>query len=144
MARTVEFYAEKVSATASGDYYQLYLGPRESEDAVTDPIQSGGPYVLVQRQFEFPEDDGCYFETENEELCGHFSLCLTELSTTRLSFDVLGGSVDRVGVSFTLPPTEFDSVRRIAEVIFDLREPEEGDEEDFDSLPRKAGEDDAL
>lgn len=29
------------------------------------------PYFLIQRQFEFIDDDSCYFESHNEELIEH-------------------------------------------------------------------------
>lgn len=141
MASTIEFHAQEVSATASGDYYQLYLGPPDSDD--DNPFHPPGPYVLVQREFEFPGDGGCNFVTETEELCGHFCLKLIEFSRTRLSFDVLGGEVNRVCVSFALESTEFESTRRIVEVIFGLKEPEAADE-NFDFPPGRQDGDDAL
>lgn len=144
MSRTIQFHAQEVSATACGDYYQLYLGPAESEDDERDPFQTVGPYVLIQREFEFPGDGGCYFETENEELCGHFSLRLIEFSATQLSFEVLGAGVNRVRISLTMEPSEFEEARRIAEIIFGVREPDEGSDEDFDFLLRCPNEDDAL
>ncbi len=141
MSRTIQFHAQEVFATASGDYYQLYLGPVEAEDDRRDPFRPQGPYVQIQREFEFADDSGCNFETENEELCGHFPLRLIELTSTQLVFDVVDGEVDRVDVSFALTLTEFEEVRRIAEIVFGLKEPDEGTDDDFDLFLRKPGED---
>ncbi len=120
----MRFHVLQVSASVSGDYYQLYLGPEEDEDA--DPYAVSGPYLLVQREFEMSARQ-CYIETENESYVGHFSLRLIEFSSTLLSFDILRTSNNHIEVSFALSASEFEEVRRVAEVIFGLREPGESD-----------------
>jgi hypothetical protein len=124
---SLQFHAEDVSAAASGDYYQLSLGPVETDGG--DPFESAGPYLLVQREFEFPAGPECYIESDNEDYIGHFPLKLVELSQTKLEFDILRHKNNRVAISFTLQATEFDEGRRIAEIIFGLREPQEEDNE---------------
>lgn len=121
----MKFHAPHVSASVSGDYYQLYLGPDEDEES--DPYEVSGPYLLVQREFEM-SGMRCYIETENESYIGHFSLSLVEFSSTLLSFDILRTNNTHVEVTFALDASEFEEVRRVAEVIFGLREPDEGDD----------------
>ncbi len=125
----MQFQAPHVSASANGDYYQLWLGPDESKDEDADPYEVRGPYLIVQRDFEMPDGGRCYIETENESYIGHFRLRLIELSPTRLLFEIVRKNNNHVDVSFALDPSEFEEVCRIAEIIFGLREPEPDDDD---------------
>ncbi len=125
----MRFHAAFVSASADGDYYQLWLGPEESDDEEADPYEVRGPYLIVQRDFEMPDAGWCYIETHDEGYIGHFPLRLTELSHTRLAFEIVRTSKNHVEVSFALDGAQFEKVRRIGEVIFGLREPEPDDED---------------
>lgn len=125
----MQFHAASVSASVSGDYYQLRLGPTESGQEDTDPYDVTGPYLIVQRQFEMPDHGRCYVETHDESYIGHFPLRLTEFSRTRLAFEIVRKTNDHVDVSFTLDASKFERAQRIAEVIFGLREPESDDDE---------------
>ena len=67
----------------------------------------------------------------NERYVGHFPLRLTEISPTRLAFEIVRKTNNHVEVSYALSGSEFDEVRRIAEIVFGLREPEpEPDDDD--------------
>jgi len=123
----MRFRAASVSASDYGDSYQLRLGPAEPEEEETDPHEVTGPYLLVQRQFEMPDHGQCYIETHDEGYIGHFPLRLTELGRTRLAFEIVRKTNSHVEVSFALNASEFEEVRRIAEVIFGLREPDDDD-----------------
>jgi hypothetical protein len=120
----MRFHAASVSASADGDYYQLWLGPAESEEDETDPHDVTGPYIIVQRGFEMPDHGRCYIEAHDESYIGHFPLRLTEFCLTHLVFEIERKTNNHVEVSFALNASEFAEVRRIAEVIFGLREPE--------------------
>ena len=48
------FHAQRVSASAAGDYFQLCLGPEESDEKESDPYEVKGPYLMVQRQLRCP------------------------------------------------------------------------------------------
>ncbi len=52
-----------VSATKSGDYYQVLF----HDDLDTDDE----PYCMIQSQFEFSDGGACYFESHNENLIEH-------------------------------------------------------------------------
>ncbi len=114
----MRFHAQRVSASAAGDYFQLSLGPEESDEKEFDPYEESGPYLVVQRQFEMPDRGRCYIETHDEGYIGNFPLRLTQLSRTRLAFEILRKTDNHVEVSFALNASEFEEVRRIAEVIF--------------------------
>lgn len=61
---------------------------------------------------------------------GHFPLRLTELSPTRLAFEISRKTNNRVEVLFSLNAAEFEQVRRITEIVFGLREAEPDDDDD--------------
>ena len=126
----MRFHAPSVSASANGDYYQLWLGPDESEEEEADPYEVKGPYLIVQRQFEMPDGGRCYIETHDESYIGHFPLRLTEFSRTRLAFEILRKANTHVEVAFALNAPEFEEVRRVAEIVFGLREPEPVEDDD--------------
>ena len=125
----MHLHAKKVSAVASGDYYQvLFDSDGRNEDEV-DPFAQPAPYLMVQRQFEFFSGGKCYVESDDEECIGHFKLKLVEFSSTRFAFEVSEHEHKPIEVSFALTEPEFVDARRIVEVIFGIREPhdEEGD-----------------
>src|SRR6516162_2768432 len=66
----MHFHANYVSTSVfgDGDYYQATF---EAEQDTDDP---DSPYLLIQRQFEDPDDDLCYVETHDEKYRGHFLL----------------------------------------------------------------------
>ena len=125
----MRFHAPSVSASADGDYYQLSFGPLENGEAEDDPYDVRGPYLIVQRQFEMPDQGRCYVETDNESYVGHFRLRLAEVSPTRIAFDIERSTNDQVEVIFSLSASEFEEVRRTAEIVFGLREPEPNEDE---------------
>ena len=55
----MNFHANYVSTSVfgDGDYYQATF---EAEQDTDDP---DSPYLLIQRQFEDPDDNWCYIET---------------------------------------------------------------------------------
>src|SRR5215813_1028220 len=66
--RIMRFQANYVSTSVSGDYYQAMF---EYEKDADDPLS---PYLLIQRQFEMPDQGTCYVETHDEKYIGHFLL----------------------------------------------------------------------
>ena len=120
----MKFHAQDVSGSAAGDYYQLYFGPEQTVDDVADPFNVTGPYLVIQQQFEMFNGGRCRIESDNENYFGDFHLKLIELSPTQLSFEIQRKNNKHVNVTFSLGASEFEQVRRIAEVIFDLKEPE--------------------
>jgi hypothetical protein len=66
----------------------------------------------------------CYVETHDEAYSRHFALRLIDLSPTHLAFDLVREINNRIEVSFALNAWQFEEVRRWAEIIFGLREPE--------------------
>ena len=80
----MHFHANYVSTSvfADGDYYQATF---EAEQDTDDP---DSPYLLIQRQFEDPDDHRCYVETHDEKYCGHFLLRRVDFTPQKLSIDL--------------------------------------------------------
>lgn len=120
--------ARMVSATANGDYYQLMFDDGGIAEEKTKPGELPKPYVLLQRQFEWADDDKCYLESDDEEYIGHFRLILIELTPNRLIFEIERVKNNRVEVEFALTSSQFAEVLAIVRIIFGLVEPGYGDD----------------
>src|SRR5438270_4979164 len=66
----MHFHANYLSTSdfGDGDYYQATF---QAEQDTDDP---DSPYLLIQRQFEDPDDHWCYVETHDEKYCGRSSI----------------------------------------------------------------------
>ena len=65
-----------------GDYYRATF---QAEQDTDDP---DSPYLLIQRQFEDPDDHWCYVETHDEKYCGHFLLRRVDFGPQKLSIEL--------------------------------------------------------
>ena len=129
----MQLYAKKVSAIASGDYYQVLLDSEDSDEKLRDPFEQPAPYLMVQSQFEFFDGGKCYIESDDEEYIGHFKLKLVGFSPTCLAFEIARLNHKHVEVSFALTAAEFEEALPIVDVIFGMREPDY-DAQDFDGV----------
>ena len=59
----------------------------------TDDVES--PYLLIQRQFEDPDEHRCYIETHDKKHCGHFLLRRVDFTPQKLLIEF-----DRPGDNF--------------------------------------------
>jgi len=77
----MRFHANYVSTSVSGDYYHAMFEAEQDSDDVDSP------YLLIQRQFEDPDDDWCYIETHDKNYIGHFHLRCVEFTPQNLSIE---------------------------------------------------------
>ena len=119
----MHLHAKKVSAVASGDYYQILFDSDDRNEDEVDPFARPAPYLMVQCQFEFFSGGKCYVESDDEDYIGHFKLKLIEFSSTRFAFEISEYEHKPIEVSFALNALEFVEARRIVEVIFGIQEP---------------------
>lgn len=126
--------AKRISATASGDYYQVLLDSEDRDEEQLDPFDQPAPYLMVQCQFEFFDGGKCHVESNDDEYIGHFKLKLIEFSPTRLAFEIARQNHNHVEVSFALTAAEFDDALPIVEVIFGIREPASDGQDVDDAL----------
>lgn len=130
----MQLFAKKVSAIASGDYYQVNLDSDNRDEDQIDPFGQPEPYILLQRQFEFSDGGKCYIESDDEEYIGHFKLKLIEFSPTRLAFEIARSNHNQVEMHFALTAAEFEKALPIVEVIFGMRESDLDGDDFYGSL----------
>jgi hypothetical protein len=107
----MRFRANHVSTTVAGDYYQALF---EERDESSDP---DGPYLLIQRQFEMPDDDECYIETHNEEYIGHFYLRRADFGPNGISIEIDRPNNQRIDVTLAMTPDEYEAALPIIKMI---------------------------
>jgi len=91
----MQFRANYVSTSIfADDYYQVVFEAEKEPDDT--------PYLLVQRQFEDPDDDLCYVETHDEKYIGHFFLRRVEFTSQRLSIELDRLKDNLLSVTFTM------------------------------------------
>ena len=63
--------------TKAGDYYQvMFHNDQDTDDE---------PYLMIQSQFEFPDNGECYFESHTEELIEHCKAKAVSLSINKIN-----------------------------------------------------------
>jgi len=76
-------------------------------EAEQDSDNPNSPYLLIQRQFEDPDEDWCYIETHDEKYCGHFPLRRVEFTPQNLSIDLDRPKGDLISVTFAMGASDF-------------------------------------
>ena len=99
------------SVFGDGDYYQATF---EAEQDAVDP---GSPYLLIQRQFEDPDDDRCYIETHGEKYCGHFLLRRVNFAPQKLSIEIARPRDNLISFTFAMTATEFVEATQVVKMI---------------------------
>jgi hypothetical protein len=104
----LEFRCEHVSAAEAEEVFQvLFKTTRDSLEG----------YVLIQRNFEFPDGGKCYVETDDREFCGHFRIHTAELS--RNCFEIAFGKapMKRIVVLFSATDSVYAEVKRVLRIM---------------------------
>jgi hypothetical protein len=109
----MHFHANYVSTSVfgDGDYYQA---PFQAEQDTDDP---DSPYLLIQRQFEDPDDNWCYIETHDEKYCGHFRLRRVDFAPQQLSIELDRPRHNFVSVTLAMVETEFAKASQVVKII---------------------------
>ena len=107
----MQIHANHVSASVAGDYYQVLF---EANEDSSDP---DSPYLLIQRQFEMPDDGECYVETHNADYIGHFRLRRIEFSQTDISIEIDRPGSKNIQVTFTMTTAKFEEVAPVLRII---------------------------
>jgi hypothetical protein len=115
----MHFHANYVSISVfgDGDYYQATF---EAEQDTDDP---DSPYLLIQRQFEDPDDHRCYIETHNGRFCGHFLLRRVDFTPQKLSIKLGRPKDNFVSVTLSMVATEFAKASQVVKIISGEIEP---------------------
>jgi hypothetical protein len=86
---------------------------------LTNPPGLDSPYLIIQRQFETPDDGSCYVETHDHGYVGHYRLKLIDFSPTQLVVAIERKTNTHVEVTYALDAVEFNEVKRVMNIIFD-------------------------
>jgi hypothetical protein len=118
----IEFHANHVSteSSAGGDYYQAAF--TVEQDA--DELDIDGAYLVIQRDFEMPNDDTCYVETHDPRYRGHFRLRRIELTPGKLAIHLDRPIDNLICVTFRLATSEFEEASRVIKIISGEIEPD--------------------
>lgn len=114
----MRFHANYVSTSANGDYYQAMFAVDEDTD------NTNIPYLIIQRQFEEPEDEMCYIETHDRGYRGHFLVHRVEFTPKSLLVEFDRPSDNLISVTFLMAPAEFAEASRVMKIISGEIEPE--------------------
>jgi hypothetical protein len=105
----VKIELDHVSASESGDYYQvMFEGELNQEE---------GPYVLIQRQFEFPDGGRCYVETHDQDHSGHFKVAQAELHRNRFFLKLAGRKGAGLEVAFKTTAKNWREIVRVLRIM---------------------------
>jgi hypothetical protein len=74
-------------------------------------------YLLIQRQFEDPDDDWCYIGTHDKNYIGHFRLRCVEFTPQNLSIEFDRPADNLVSVTFVMAASDFEDVSRVVKII---------------------------
>jgi len=107
----MRFHANYVSTSVSGDYYHAMFEAEQDSDDVDSP------YLLIQRQFEDPDDDWCYIETHDKNYIGHFHLRCVEFTPQNLSIEFDRPGDNLVSVTFVMAASDFEDTSRVVKII---------------------------
>lgn len=110
----MRFRANYVSASESGDYYQVAF---KTNDPTGDVVDVDSPYLLIQRQFEDPDGGRCYIETHDEGYVGHFRLRSIKFSPSCLVLEIARNRNNRIEVTFDIEESGFKEVQRVIDII---------------------------
>ena len=115
----MHFHANYVSTSVfgDGDYYQATF---EAEQDTDDP---DCPYLLIQRQFEDPDDDLCYIETHDEKYRSHFLLRRVDFTPQKLSLELDRPSDNLISVTLAMAAMEFAEASQVVKIISGEIEP---------------------
>ncbi len=92
-------------------------------EAEPDTDDSDSPYLLIQRQFEDPDDDRCYVETHDKKYCGHFLLRRIDFTPQKLSIKLDRPTDNFVSVTLAMMAPEFAEASQVVKIISGELEP---------------------
>lgn len=101
------------SASEAGDYYQVLFDDDEDGESID------GQYLLIQRQFEFPDDCSYYFESDDSRLCGHFKVRAASVNSEFLSIELLVEESTTLRVRYTVAQDGYTELERIVKIMFE-------------------------
>jgi hypothetical protein len=102
-----------VSASEAGDYFQVLF--KDDENNLE------ADYFLVQCQFEFPDEEEFYIESNNTRLCGHFKVQTATLSRRWLRLDMPSTKWKGIHIQFAADEAAYEELARVLNTMFEDR-----------------------
>jgi hypothetical protein len=110
----MKIYADYVSVSQSGDYYQVMF---EQKDPDGEEDGMDAKYILIQRQFESPDGGRIYVESHDENYIGHFKVAGAKLDPKRLSLTLDRKNVAVIEVTFETSAKNYAEVKRVMRIM---------------------------
>lgn len=104
----IEARYRSVSASEAGDYFQVLF-----ED---DGEDSAAAYVLIQRQFEFPDGGRFYIESSDVRLCGNAAIASAVLAEHSLELHMT--PTQGVRILFSTSRSNYAELARVLRIMF--------------------------
>ena len=110
-AKMIQMQFNSVSASEAGDYFQVLF-----EEEVDN---SEARYFLVQCQFEFPNEEEFYIESDDTRLCGHFEVKTATLSRQSLRLEMPSTKWKIIRVQFQTDDEGYEELERVLKTMFE-------------------------
>ena len=110
-AKMIRMQFNSVSASEAGDYFQVLF-----EEEVDN---SEARYFLVQCQFEFPDEEEFYIESDDTRLCGHFEVKTATLSRQSLRLEMPSTKWKIIQVQFQTDDEGYGELERVLKTMFE-------------------------
>src|SRR5437867_10308571 len=103
-----------VAASEAGDYFQV-LFEQEADNPETD-------YFLLQCQFEDPDDEGFYIESNDTQFCcGHVQVEAAVLNRRWLRLEMASTKWKSIEIAFTADEEIYAELARVLTTMFEDR-----------------------
>jgi hypothetical protein len=100
-----------VSVSEDGDErFQVRFGS-EPDSSET------GMYVVIQRDFEEPDDGRCYIETHDDAYVGHFRVVEAEVGKRRVRMRLARKQADELEVTFEASDADYRELVRVLRIM---------------------------
>jgi hypothetical protein len=103
-----------VSPSEAGDYYQVLFEERDPDSEQDSP---DGKYLLVQRQFEMPDEGRIYVESHDQDFVGQFKVVKARLKPKWFCLTLSRKTFASIEVTFETSPENYAEVKRVLSVM---------------------------
>jgi hypothetical protein len=110
----MKIHMDYVSVSVAGDYYQVMFEekvPSAGEDSADNK------YLLIQRQFEFPDEGLIYVESHDENCIGRFKVAGARLDPKCLSLTLDRKNTAVIEVTFQASTKNYAEVKRVMRIM---------------------------
>ncbi len=103
-----------IEVSEAGEYFQVLFEENKDTSLDYDPKRK---YILIQRQFEFPDDDEVYIENNNFDYAGHCKIVKAELSPYNLLLNLKRTKHKKLNVRFKTTEAIYKELCRSLQIM---------------------------